>query len=75
MGNKGNFREDEEIVYVASPFSPSPILCLIKESNNNKKGQCQMMITSYNNCILGAFICHCHLFDPSSFWGVKSTFC
>lgn len=54
MGNKGNFREDERVV--ASPFSPFPILCLIKESNNNKKGWCQMMITSYNNCTLGAFI-------------------
>ena len=73
MGNKGNFREDERIVAYHLP--PSPIQCLIKESNNNKKGQCQKMITSYDNCILRAFICHCHLFNPSSFWGIKSTFC
>ena len=74
MGNKGNFREDERIV--ASPFSHSPILCLIKESNNNKKGRCQMMITSYNNKLHpGCFYLSLSLLNPSSFWGIKSTFC
>lgn len=55
MGNKGNFREDERIVAYHLP-PPSPIQCLIKESNNNKKGRCQKMITSYDNCILRAFM-------------------